>query len=126
LLVAWLASYAPIGNREIIAIFAGKPSLDSLDSLDIEEFAQGLEAVARYYAATGVMSLNMSFYSAPRDSEWADSFYLHARIISRPTPTQLYVNDDGFMEKMNWEPVIDTLPEELAESLRPRFRADPR
>jgi UDPglucose--hexose-1-phosphate uridylyltransferase len=124
--VAWLASYAPIGNREIIAIFAGKPSLDSLDSLDIEEFAQGLEAVARYYAATGVMSLNMSFYSAPRDSEWADSFYLHARIISRPTPTQLYVNDDGFMEKMNWEPVIDTLPEELAESLRPRFRADPR
>jgi UDPglucose--hexose-1-phosphate uridylyltransferase len=116
--VAWLASFAPIGNREVLAIFEGKPSLASLDDADVEEFARGLAVITRYYAETGVTSLNMALYSAPLEEGAGEYFYLHARVISRPAPTQLYVNDDGFMEKLNWEPVIDTLPEELAESLR--------
>ncbi|MEM1922318.1 MAG: hypothetical protein QXW60_04315 [Nitrososphaerota archaeon] len=116
--VAWIASYAPLGNREAIAIFKGISSLSRLAPSDVEEFCKGLMGVTRYYVDAGFTSLNLAFYSGPSDSDISKYFYLHARIVARPSPTPIYVNDDGFLEKLFLEPVIDATPEDLAASLR--------
>lgn len=116
--IAWLTPFAPQGNREVLAVFRGKSSLINLSISDIREFADGLLGILKYYSESGVLSLNLALFSGPLDEDVAESFYLHARIIARPSPTTLYVNDDGFMEKLCTEPVIDMTPEDLAKSLR--------
>lgn len=116
--VSWVAGFSPLGNREVLAIFRGKSSLSDLTKRDVEEFVKGLAGVLRYYSDSGVMSVNMVFYSGPLYEDISRYFYLHARIVARPTPTTLYVSDDGFLEKLCAEPVIDMTPEDLAESLR--------
>ncbi|MEM4289655.1 MAG: hypothetical protein QXQ48_05210 [Nitrososphaerota archaeon] len=116
--VAWITGFTPLGNREVLAIFKGKSSLSSLSPGDVEEFAEDLAALLKYYSSSGVVSLNMLFYSGPMDIDISRSFYLHARIVARPAPTALYVNDDGFLEKLCAEPVIDMTPEDLSGALR--------
>lgn len=116
--IAWVTSYSPLGNREVMAVFVGKSSLGMLTSGDVREFCNGLAGVIRCYADAGLMSLNMVFYSGPHDIDISSHFYLHARIVARPTPTHIYVNDDGFLEKLYLEQVIDFTPEELAAMLK--------
>jgi galactose-1-phosphate uridylyltransferase len=116
--VSWITSFSPIGNREVMAIFKGKSSLDGLGPYEVEEFVEGLASLLKYYSESGLESLNMLFYSGPLGDDISRYFYLHARIIARPSPSTLYVNDDGFLEKLCAEPVIDMTPEDLANALK--------
>ncbi len=116
--VYWITSFSPIGNKEVLAVFKGRSSLDRLTNSEVEEFAEGLAHVLRYYSESGLESLNMLFYSGPLGDDISRYFYLHARIIARPAPSTLYVNDDGFLEKLCAEPVIDMTPEDLAKALK--------
>lgn len=116
--VSWITSFSPIGNREVLAVFRGRSSLADLTPREVEEFAEGLASVLRYYSESGSESLNMLFYSGPLGDDISGYFYLHARIIARPAPSTLYVNDDGFLEKLCAEPIIDMTPEDLAKVLK--------
>ncbi len=119
--VTWLASFAPQGNREVMAIFKGASSIASLENPEIAEFSTGLSRLLNGYHGIGVRSLNLTTFSGPCDEDLEEFYSLNARLISRPSPSPFYACDDGFMEKLHREPIIETLPEALAESLRMHF-----
>jgi len=119
--VAWIAEFAPHGSHCVLAVFRDRSSITDLSQGEVRAFADGLLRVLRYYGMEGIVSFNMVFYSGPVDEDVSRYFSLHARIVARPVPSPLYVNDDGFLEKLFSEPVIDTCPESLAEALRGFF-----
>lgn len=119
--VNWLASFAPQGNREVIAIFNGVSSIADLDKQGLAEFCAGLSRVLKGYHELGVRSLNMATLSGPCDEDLSEFYFLNVRLVSRPNPTPFYASDNGFMEKIHREPIIETMPESLAEKLREYF-----
>jgi galactose-1-phosphate uridylyltransferase len=62
----------------------------------------------------------MSIFSAPFDEHLGHFFSLNVRIISRPS-SHIYTSDRGFLEILHGEPVVSTIPEELAKELRKVF-----
>ena len=119
--VYWLASFAPQGNKEVAAIFSDISSLAGLKGRRLGEFCRGLSSILKGYHATGVQSLNMTTFSGPCDEDLSDFYLLNVKLISRPDLTPFYTSDNGFMEKFHQEPVIETMPEGLAEKLRARL-----
>lgn len=118
--IAWLASFAPLGNNEVVAVFEDAQSLTGLAEKDISSFSEGLTRVLRGYHALGVKSFNMSTYSAPAGEE-PEHFRLSARIVSRPAPRRFYTSDAGFMEALHHERIVESLPEDLAKSMKKAF-----
>lgn len=115
--IAWLATYAPLGNNEIIAVFEDTSSLLDI-APRISHFAKGLKKILAAYSNLGVRSFNLTTYSAP---EKTSDFCLNVRLVSRPTPHRYYTSDAGFMEILHHERVAEHLPEKLARDIRKFF-----
>ncbi len=113
-----IASYAPQGNRELQLIFKEASSLSDLDAKMRRDFAASIVRLLSGYKKMGVTSFNLSTFSGPV-GEKPPHYSLNAKIISRPPTTPFYTNDSGFMERFHYESIIETLPEELAETMRP-------
>lgn len=120
-LVAWLASFAPLGNKEVMGIFSDTSSLAGLKGSSLSRFCEGLHSVLKGYHAMGVQSFNLATLSGPCDEDWSDFYLLNVRLIARPNPAPFYTGDNGFMERFHQEPVIETMPEDLAERLKAHF-----
>jgi len=117
--VAWLASFTPQGNKEILAIFSeGISTLIRLSESGLNDFCEGLSRILRGYHEMGVKSFNMTTFSGPNDQDISEYYLLNAKLISRPDFEPFYTNDDGFMEKFHYEPVVETSPEDVAERMR--------
>lgn len=116
----WLANFAPQGNKEVLIIVEDIPSLARLEE-KMEGFCDGLSRVLKGYHELSVRSMTFSTFSAPADVRTSEFYWLNARLIARPNPARFYISDCGFMEKFQFEPVIETLPEVLAESLKKHF-----
>lgn len=120
--VAWLASFAPQGNREVLAVSSRKVSTAiRMGESDLKDFCDGLSKILGGYHEIGVGSFNMSVFSGPNDQDLSEYYLLNAKLISRPNFEPLYTGDDGFMEKFHYEPVIEIMPEDLAGKLREHF-----
>lgn len=119
--VNWLASFAPQGNREVMAIFSNVSTLAKLERRGLEELCDGLSRILKGYYAIGARSFNMATFSGPCDEDLSDFYFLNFRLISRPTPAPFYTSDNGFMEKLHHEPIVETIPERLARELRGFF-----
>jgi galactose-1-phosphate uridylyltransferase len=120
--VAWMTSFAPQGNREVLAVFSGGvSSLVQLTEHGLRDFCEGLSRVLRGYHEMGVGSFNMGFFSGPNDQNLSDRYLLHAKLVSRPNFEAFYTSDDGFMEKFHGEPIIEARPEDVAERLKIYF-----
>ena len=120
--VAWLTSFAPQGNREVLAIFSRRVStLIRLSESDLNDFCEGLSRILRGYHEMGVKSFNMTTFSGPNDQDISEYYLLNAKLISRPDFEPFYTNDDGFMEKFHYEPVVETSPEDVAKRMREYF-----
>lgn len=115
----WIASFAPIGNKEVMGLAEHASSLAEAEHA-VKDLCQGLHKILRGFSRAGVESFNMSSYSGPLHKK-ANYFRLHFRIIARPPVAEVYTNDRGFMEVMHGEAVIDTLPEIWAAELRKFF-----
>jgi galactose-1-phosphate uridylyltransferase len=120
--VSVLASFAPRGFREVQFIFRGVSSLAGLDDAQAADMARALRAVLMGYHAVGVGSFNLASFSAGVGEE-LEYFPLSFRLISRPYPAGVYTNDSGPAERLYDFRVVDTLPEEVADALRPYFSA---
>ena len=121
--VAWLTSFAPQGNREVMAIFSdGVSTLIRMSESNLKGFCEGLSKVLKGYHEMGVGSFNMSVFSGPNDRDLSDYYLLNAKLISRPNFEPFYTGDDGFMEKFHHEPIIEARPEDIAEKLRNYFQ----
>jgi galactose-1-phosphate uridylyltransferase len=115
-----LASFAPRGFREVQFIFKGVSSLTEVQDGQAADMAQALRCVLLGYRSLGVGSFNLASFSAGAE-ETPDHFRLSFRLISRPYPAGVYTNDSGPTEKLYGFRVVDTLPEEVATSIRPYF-----
>jgi UDPglucose--hexose-1-phosphate uridylyltransferase len=114
-----IASFAPRGFNEIQFIF-NEGSLADLNETQIDEFAANLTKVLCGYKEIGIGSFNLITYSGPLGKK-LDYYSLHAKLFSRPYPKGVYTSDTGPMERGYDVWVIDTLPEELANRMRPFF-----
>jgi len=118
--LAFIASYAPRGNREIQMIFKEVGNLADLDEKQTRDFATAITTILYCYKKMGVNSFNLITYSAPV-GENPNYYRLNARIISRPIFQPFYTSDSGFMERFFDVWVIETLPEEIAREVRASF-----
>ena len=113
-----IASFAPRGFNEIQFIFKEVSSLAELGEPQIADFADCLVKALKGYKKLGIGSFNLVTYSGPI-GEKLNYYSLNLKLISRPYPGGVYTNDTGPFERLYDAWVIDTLPEVLAEQLRP-------
>ena len=117
-----LSSYAPRGFREILLIFKDVSTFTALDAKQTRDFADAAANVLACYAEMGVGSFNVNSFSAPTD-QGTDHYLLNVKIISRPFPGGLYMNDTGVFERLQGEWVIESLPEDIAAIMKRKFQA---
>jgi UDPglucose--hexose-1-phosphate uridylyltransferase len=115
-----IASFAPRGFNELQFIFNKGSSLVELDQREISDFAGSLVAALRGYKKLGIGSFNLVTCSGPIGGE-LHHYRLNAKLISRPYPAGVYTNDSGPLERLHDVRVIDTLPEMVAQNLKPFF-----
>jgi len=120
--IKWLTSFAPQGNKEVLGISSKKSSLAHFTEVELTELCEGLSKILKGYHSIGVKSFTLSIFSGPCDEDLSSFYLFNLRLISRPNPSPFYTNDDGFMEKLHQEPVIDTLPEDLTIDLKRFFK----
>lgn len=118
--VNWLTSFAPLGNKEVNAVFSKCQNFLDLNSALIEEFAGGLKKILTGYSKIGVRSFNLTCYCGPYGFN-RDDFSLNFKLISRSEPNQLYTSDVGYMEALHQERIVESMPEEIASKLRDEF-----
>jgi len=115
-----VASFAPRGFNEIQFTFKEASSLTELSEKQIGDFADCLVRALRGYKNLGIGSFNLITFSGPLGKH-LDYYRLNIKLISRPRPSGVYTSDTGPFERLCDAWVIDTLPEMVAEKLRPFF-----
>lgn len=110
--VDWLASFAPVGFNEIRAFVPGVHHVRELDADLVLELGRGLSTALNLYAELGFQSFNWALYSGST---------LNLRLVTRSNLKALYRSDAAYFERLHWQAMIDSSPEELAERARARF-----
>jgi galactose-1-phosphate uridylyltransferase len=90
-----------------------------LTGAQVEELAEGISRSLRLYADLGRQSFNLAIYGAPPSRE---GYVLGLRLVCRSNLQPLYRSDVAYFERMHWQAMVDSTPEELAEKARDRFR----
>jgi len=119
--VAWLASYAPTTNNEVVAIFKKSSSFFEITEKEISDFSKGLINIFKGYHKLGIKSFNLSSYSTSINEArkyGVKDARLVFKLCSRPLPTEYYTADTGFIEVFHQERVVEHIPEKLAKELR--------
>ena len=116
--VQWLVSFAPIGFNEVRAVVTGMASPAQLDGATIAELGEGISRILTLYAELGHQSFNMAMLGAPHDHP---NGVLNLRLICRSNPDLIYRSDATYSERLHWQAMVDTSPEQLAERARVRF-----
>lgn len=106
----WYAHPIPVGEREIRCILPLTTLQEFGDVL--EDFAVDLVNILKFYRDLGTSAFNMAIFFG-RDED-RDHFCAFCSLISRINPNPLSTSDTAFMERLHLEPVILTLPEDLA------------
>lgn len=117
--VEWLTSFAPFGFNELRAFVPGVGSPDQLTDLQVGDLAEGLARALRFYAELGYQSFNLAVYGAPPGT---DGYMLNLRLVCRSNLQPLYRSDVAYFERMHWQALVDSTPEELAQKAGDRFR----
>lgn len=116
--LACLASFSPQANNEILLVLRRISSLLEMGEREVEEVALAVTKVVRRYGEMGIDSFNMTTFSGPPGAEY---YRLNVKLVSRPNLRHLYIADAGFMERLHYESVVETLPEEVASKFRSAF-----
>ncbi|MDD1727918.1 MAG: galactose-1-phosphate uridylyltransferase, partial [Methanospirillum sp.] len=106
----WYAHPVPIGEREIRCILPFTKIHEFHQVLG--DFASDLVMILEFYRELGTSAFNMAIFFAHQESR--DHVSAFCSLISRINPNPQSTSDTAFMERLHLEPVILTLPEELA------------
>ncbi len=115
----WLASYAPMGFGDIMAVVMGRTSIIDLSDQDLRDFSQGLLKVFRYFHDFNHYSFNLCLYSGECGSD--DSFWVNARMVTRRLLPPAGASDVSYFEKLHGESIGYKKPERLCEEMRGYF-----
>lgn len=110
-----MTSFSPQANNEVLIVFKNISSLLEMGDHEIEDFAQTASSILKAYGEMGVDSFNMATFSGPPGLEY---YRLNVKFVSRPNLRYLYIADAGFMERLHYEPVVETPPEQVAARIR--------
>ena len=112
--ICWCAAPVPIGEKEI----RGYLPIATIEEFEtyLEPAADGILQVIRFFESMGSFAFNMAirFDCAKNDN----SFRAFLSMIARINPNPKSTSDSAFMERMHFEPVVMTLPEQLGEMYR--------
>jgi len=112
--ILWHANPVPLGEKEIRGILPIS-HLSEFKPL-IPDLVRGLLRIISFYRNLGTQAFNFSLFF---DREECDhGFSAFCSTIARINPNPLSLSDSAFMERLHLEPVILTLPEELARMYR--------
>ncbi|MBW2039939.1 MAG: hypothetical protein JRI46_10200 [Deltaproteobacteria bacterium] len=115
----WLASYAPRGFGDIMAVFRERSSIIDLSDQDIRDFSQGLIKVFHYFHDFNHYSFNLTLYSGEYGQD--DSFWVNARMVTRRFLPPVGASDVSYFEKLHGESIGYKKPERLCEEMRGYF-----
>jgi UDPglucose--hexose-1-phosphate uridylyltransferase len=116
--IEWLASFAPVGFYELRAFIPGASSPAQLTGDQVVALGRGLAAALNLYADLGFQSFNAALYGAPPTGS---GFMLNLRLVARSNLEPLYRSDATYYERLHWQAMVDTPPEDLATRARERF-----
>jgi len=117
----WLTKFCPMCNDEIVGIMKGiTSSFLEMNEKQIEDLSDGISRIFKGLYERGIRGINLAIYSAPFNEHLGHFFSLNVRIVSRPSG-KAYTSDRGFSEILHEEPIISTIPEDLAKDLRKFF-----
>ena len=116
---AWLASYAPLGFGDIMAVVKERTSIIDLNDQDLRDFAQGLLRIFRYFQDFNHYSFNLSLYSG--ESGGDNAFWVNGRIVTRRLLPPTGASDVSYFEKLHGESIGFKKPERLCEEMRGYF-----
>jgi UDPglucose--hexose-1-phosphate uridylyltransferase len=114
--------FAPIGFHELRAFIPGVCSPAQLSKEQVEALAQGFAMALKLYAELGCQSFNAALYGAPPTYS---GYMLNLRMVARSNLQPLYRSDATYYERLHWQAMVDTFPEDLAAQARQRFVTDP-
>jgi len=112
--IAWCASPVPIGEKEI----RGYLPICSIEDFEeyIPEISEGIRRVIEIYNRASNHAYNMAIrFGRSQDDSCFRGF---VSMIARIDPNPLSISDTAFMERLHFEPVVMTLPEEIKEIWR--------
>lgn len=112
--IFWYASPVPLGEKEIRGILPVS-HLSGLGPL-IPRLARDLLRIIAFYRKLGTHAFNWSLFFDREGS--SRGFRAFCSVIARINPNPLSLSDSAFMERLHLEPVILTMPEDLAGSFR--------
>jgi galactose-1-phosphate uridylyltransferase len=114
--ILWSAHAVPVGEREVRGILP----ISSLDDLEpyCDMLAKGILQILDLYKKLGTHAFNMAIVFDKNNNH---AFSAFCSIISRINPNPLSTSDTAFMERLHFEPVILTLPEELGRYYREEY-----
>lgn len=116
--VAWLVGFAPLGQIDILGVFAGRRSLFDLTENDLGALSRSLVRVFRYLDEEGFASFNFALYGL----EGAEGFEAHCRLSPRfLLSNELGASDVNYFEISHVESLAFFYPEAAAQGLRVRF-----
>jgi len=117
--ISWLAQAVPLGEREVRAILPVSCMADFEPY--IGSFIEGFLSILAMYRSLGTHAFNMSIFFDREAS--LHGFSAFCSVISRINPNVSSISDTAFMERLHQEPVILTLPEELAAYYRKGWKS---
>jgi UDPglucose--hexose-1-phosphate uridylyltransferase len=116
--IFWFAQPVPLGEKEIRGILPVS-HLQDLGAL-IPVLARDLLRIIAFYREIGTHAFNCSLF-LDREGSAGRGFRAFCSVIARINPNPLSLSDSAFMERLHLEPVILTLPEDLARNYRERM-----
>jgi len=115
----WLASYAPLGFGDIMAVFRERTSIVDLSDNDLRDLSQGLVKVFQYFQDFNHYSFNLGLYSGEYAGD--DSFWVNARMVTRRLLPPVGASDVSYFEKLHGESIGYKKPEQLCEEMKEYF-----
>ncbi len=112
--IIWSANPVPLGEKEIrgylpISEISEFPHL-------IPRLSKDLLKLIRFYRSLGHYAYNMSIYFDNNNSDKA--FKAFVSLIARINPNPKSISDSAFMERLHFEPVVLTIPEEIGRNFK--------
>lgn len=117
----WLASYAPLGVHEVIAVWPHRENFLQWTEDDVRAMADGLSGILRGCHEMGCSTFNLSCFSGPLDRSTPE-FRCMMRFINRQNFMPHHRTDDYYFQKLLRNEIIVRRPEVLAELFRRQFR----
>jgi galactose-1-phosphate uridylyltransferase len=119
--VAWLTPFAPTGFYEVWGVVEGAADIVDLTDDDAAALGEGLSRIFGTYFDWNLTSFNFSLGGGGPDAS-RSRYFLLMKVVSRANAEPMYRSDVTYFEKLQDTALIDVAPEEVAESLRDRFK----